>query len=218
MKTLLIALFFLCLGVVGSILTAFPDMFPYSDRVNIFPHLASLDTGFADLNTFDEIDEDDKAISVLRRGDEGYGDVYNLLRVFAPNIVSSDAVAESPNKNLGAIFAFEGQKWSNPQGEIAIVRPVLILLEEQKPVPVCDLRDLAFLVRDLKVSSWARFGSSLTIVALFGQAMPIIIGAIQSLQRSEQIPPQVEIELERRQSNSAKDPTVKNTGETALRA
>ncbi len=157
----------LLIGAFGVILPALVDMFPDSSRVSLPPHLAALDAGFADLNRFDETDANDKAISVLRQGDEGYDNIYDLLKHFDPGILPlREAPILSSTHKTGAIVAVEVFRWGNPQGTLSLIRPLLLQLENEKLKPICDLRDMAFLIHDRKVRFWSRIGSAMALVAL----------------------------------------------------
>jgi hypothetical protein len=71
----------LFLGVFGTILTELPNAFPNSNLVSLPPHLGALDAGFADLSQLDAVDANDKPIGLLRRGDKGFNEVYDLLQI-----------------------------------------------------------------------------------------------------------------------------------------
>jgi hypothetical protein len=160
----------LLIGAFGVILPALVDMFPDSSWVSLPPHLAALDAGFANLNRFDELDVNSKAIGVLRQGDEGYDNIYDLLRHFDPGILPlSEASILSSTHRTGAIIAVDVFEWGNSQGKLALIRPLLLQLENEKLKPICDLRDMAFLIRDRKVRFWSRIGSAVALVALLLQ-------------------------------------------------
>jgi hypothetical protein len=202
----------LFIGVFGIIITELPDMYPDSNLISIPPHLASLDAGLADLTRFDEVDANDKAISVLRDGDKGYAVIYRLLRIFDPSIPTlKEASANSPSQRMGIIVSTEEIKWSNPYGKIPIFRPVL-LVEFQEPgltpVPVCDMRDLAFLIHDQKARFWSRLGVTLALVALFLQTIPALSIATRSSQQSSK---EIEHQLETATSVDKQDADKKRT-------
>ena len=173
----------LLLGVFGILLTELPDMFPDSDLVSVPPHLASLDAGFSDLTRFDSVDANDNPISILHCGEEGYKAIYNLLRTFDPSIpILEDITTDSQTR---AIVTTEAIKWNNPHGEMPVFRPVMLYFEElgNNPVPICDMRDLAFLIRDCKVSFWSGTGSALAFVALLLQTVPALTRVTEPVQQ-----------------------------------
>lgn len=154
-------------GAFAIFLPALVDMFPDSNWVSLPPRLAALDAGFADLNHFDETDSNGKDIGVLRQGDEGYDNIYGLLRHFDPGILPlREAPILSSTHKTGVIVAVEVFRWGNPQGNLSLVRPLLLQLENEKLKPICDLRDMAFRIHDRKVRFWSRIGSAVAFVAL----------------------------------------------------
>jgi hypothetical protein len=106
------------------------------------------------------------------RLDRGYEAIYNLLRTFDSSIPTLDD--RPPDSQTRAIVASKEINWSNPLGEVPVFHPVMFYSEElgNTPSPVCDMRDLAFLIHDRKVSFWSRTGSALALLALFLQAVP----------------------------------------------
>ncbi len=162
----------LVLAGSGIVLTAFADMFPGSGWVSIPSHLAGLEAGFSALSPFDERDEEDKAIGLLRQGDEGYKSIYSLLSTFDPTLPSlEDMLVMSSTEGVGDITAITVFKYETSLGSIPGIRPVLIQLEGGDLKPVCEIRDLAFLIRDRKVRFWSRLGSFIALIAVLLEAL-----------------------------------------------
>lgn len=161
----------LVLAGLGILLTAFADMFPGSSWVSIPAHLAGLEAGFSALSRFDERGQE--AIGLLRQGDEGYESIYSLLPTFDPTLPSlEDMLVMSSTEGVGAIIAATSVfKYETSLGSIPGMRPVLIQLEGGNFKPVCEMRDLAFLIRDRKVRFWSRLGSFIALIAVLLEAL-----------------------------------------------
>ncbi|MBN1972532.1 MAG: hypothetical protein JW787_02750 [Sedimentisphaerales bacterium] len=172
-KVVVVRLILLAFGFLGTFIIALPDIYPNSNLISLPPYIASLDAGFADLNRFDEVEQGTgTSISILRRADRGYEAIYDLVQIFNPNISST-----------GAIRADEEIKWRTAYGKIPIFRPVLFLDysgQEVKPIPICNLGDLAFLIRDYKIRFWSGVGVTVVLIVLISQLALEIILAVST--------------------------------------
>jgi hypothetical protein len=186
----LLQLLVLCIGAFGSVLPSLPDMFPNSKWVNVLPALDAIQVGYADLSRMDEASRDGRALGILRDGDTGYSAICDLLRVFDPTL-TSEAANPSAEK-IASIAATQEMSWSNPQGSIAVLRPVLVeLVATGQWKPVCDMRDLAFLIHDNRIRLWSRVGSFLAFTALLLQAA-LLIGVTRSSRNAKEPPRQID--------------------------
>jgi len=188
-------------------------MCPDCGLVSMPSHLAALDTGFTSLTRFDREDSDGTAVGVLEREEEGYKEIYKLLRVIDPSLPHFRKVAANTStfKTQGLIWTKKEIRWHNVHGEISLFLPVLVHLEERGAisVPVCDIRHLASLIHEQKVSFWSALGSALTLAALFLEAIAAI-----ALAHASEVKPLQQNSAEISRPNVNMRPTEQKTGKT----
>ena len=168
----------LAFGILGTVLPALVDMFPSASWTSIL-HLRKLDTGFANLSSFDTTIHfsdtgNEETGGVLYQHEEGYDAIYNLLRTFDPQLPTLQEIkARTSTPDEGAILVHDVFKWRNVGGFIPMFRPVQLSLKQSGVAPICELGDLADLIRDSKLRFWSRLGSALALLGLLIPLMPI---------------------------------------------
>lgn len=176
-------------------MTELPDLFPDSQVVVAFPpHIAALRSGFSDLSRLDARDSRGKPIGVLQGTDRGYLEIFTLLRVFDPSIDRFfPASADSRGQTSPDIVLSEASTYIVGSRAIPIVRPVSLIdpgQPEQGPILICDMRDLALLIRDRTIRFWSRLGVGIAVLGLVFQTIPALVGRSGPLkQRSERTRP-----------------------------
>ncbi len=171
----------LALGGLGAILTNLPDMLPDSRLTSIWPSLHAAEVGFADLNRLDETNAaTGEGIAVLRRQDPGYDAVRGLLLTFDPSLPDPRSpTTDSSDPIMGSILVLEALHWETAQGRLPLFRPVVYHLGQSGPRVVCEMRDLAFLIRDRKIRFWSWLGSGVALLVLILEIM-LVLTAVQS--------------------------------------
>jgi hypothetical protein len=174
----------IAIGFCGIFLGTFPDLFP--QLISLPPNLKQYDYA---LKTLTITNESDSASKLLRVGDKGYNQIYNLIRSIDP--VTMPPLAETitiskEKEGFGTIASVKGgMKW----------RPKTLTYESQKTLdpflficfrverggyePICQMNDLQNLVREAKIRFWSRFGFFFAFLALLlgeGKALKDSLG------------------------------------------
>lgn len=160
----------IAIGFCGIFLGTLPDLFP--QLISLPPNLKQYDYA---LKTLTITNESDIASKLLRVGDKGYNQIYNLIRSIDP--VTIPPLAETitiskEKKGFGTIASVKsGMEW----------QPKTLTYESQKSLdpflficfraergyePICLMNDLQNLVREAKMRFWSRFGFFFAFLAL----------------------------------------------------
>lgn len=160
-------LLLLTVGVLGIFLGILPDIRP--DLANRPAYFAALESGLTRLGQFDYKTTGGKPLALLRPGDYGYAEIYGLLRVFDSGLL--------PLKDLPDISQAKGGyrigvslpplSYATSGGELPVLSFVVFERAPEEVQPICFVRDLAFLVHDVKVRYWTRVGFAFAFVAVF---------------------------------------------------
>jgi hypothetical protein len=122
-------------------------------------------------------------LGVLQETDSGYLEILRLLRVFDPSIDRFlPAGADSRDQTLPDIVLSEAPTFAAQP----IVRPVSLIDREQPEqglIPICDMRDLALLIRDRTNRFWSRLGVGIAVLGLVFQTIPALVGRSERLKQ-----------------------------------
>ena len=155
----------------GIFFGTLPDLWP--SILSRLPYFSRLDSGIKKLS---------RPFTSLDRNDRGYIPVYRLLRTVAPNILPplqevlalprNHGTAELIKVKSGFIWqpTVQGKKTKNPISTIY----VCFRTQENTVDPICEFRDLMFIVRDFKTRWCSRMGFFFAFLALlFGEGISL---------------------------------------------
>jgi len=210
----------LAFGILGAILPALVDMFPNASWTSIL-HLRKLDAGFASLSSFDDTIHfsdtgNEKTGGLLHQREEGYDAIYSLLRTRDSQLPTLQEIkASTSTPDQGAIFVYEVERFRNVGGSIPTFRPVQLSLRESGVVPLCELGDLADLIRERKLRFWSRLGSALALLGLLIPLMPTSKSITASPTPNESVSQIELIDGEPRQESTREDSRKSKSEATA---
>ncbi len=162
---------FVILGILGIFCSQLPDMFPDSKVVSLWPSLAALDVGLADLNKEDTLDTENVPYALLMYGDAGFEAIYGLIREIDRELPRLQDMPPDSLSKIGFIAYSAGIWRQQGRTTISLVHPVeLIRTDERGNViereTICGLQELSVIVRDRKIQLWASFGVRLAVISL----------------------------------------------------
>lgn len=155
---------------LGILLGTLPDLWP--SGLSLVPYFRKLDLGLAKLSHFPTPDDKN---AYLNRNDPSYIPIYQLLRSLDPHTLPPIAETLSGRSGSGEgqlIGVKSGMRWqAQAQGTKSenVMEIVYVCFRTRADLaePVCDLRDLKFLIRDVKTRLCSRVGFAFAFIALF---------------------------------------------------
>lgn len=153
---------------LGIFLGTLPDLWP--SGLSCFPYFKKLDFGLAKLSQFSTPDAKN---AYLNRNDPAYAPIYGLLRSLDSYTLPpiGEVLAIQGGSRKAQLIGVKSARWrANAQGSKSesAIETVYVCFRTPRDTaePVCDLRDLKFLVRDTKTRLCSRVGFSFALIAL----------------------------------------------------
>jgi hypothetical protein len=156
----------LIVGVLGIFLGVLPDLRP--DLANRPARFAALEAGLVRLGQFDYKSASGKSVALLVPGDQGYEEIYDVLRFFDSSLPPLEENPEiSPAEGKGLIGVDNSPaSYSTSGGTLPLPRFVAFQHTLGDKRPICWVRDLVFRIRDEKVRYWTRLGFASAFIAV----------------------------------------------------
>ena len=170
MKSILYHIALISVVFFGILLGTLPDLWP--SGLSRFPYFNRLDAGLKRLDNFSNPEIKN---TYLNRNDDSYVPIYRLLRSLDSHTlppVKEIIDLTGDNHKAQLIGVKSGEKWraTNKEGKGSDKAMETIYIcfrtEENIAEPLCEMRDLKFLVRDFKTRWCSRLGFFFAFLAL----------------------------------------------------
>ena len=172
---LLVAFFGLFLGFT-------PDLLP---GLATRPRwLAGLQAGLATLDTFDDRVKTGKAAAILSQDDDGFSEVYTLLREFDNTLPLLQEMGDASQAgNRHRIVIIEAPlKYGEAPHQLQVNPYVSFERVPGEGSPVCFVHELKMLARQKKARFWSTWGLALTSIAVFVDVALGVWGLLENKQ------------------------------------
>jgi hypothetical protein len=164
------------LAFLGIFIGILPDLFP--DLASQYPRFKKMDKGFEELNNFKEIKSQGILFekSELNQDDNGYEEVYNLLRSIdrSGTIKIFNTTPKSINIQKPQIYGLKDNrlKWGS--------KSLFVGVFMGGPGPICMMPELGFLMKEAKLRFFSRVGFGFAALAVILQFFYAIRGIKKS--------------------------------------
>ena len=173
MSTVLWNLGIAIIGVIGIFIGLLPDLKPEWQFILLPDRYEKREVGYKKLIDFHYVPRGKRgSLVALKRNDDGYEAIYNLLRSLDPvKILHLDNVPENKKKNgFGNISIDENDEWS---GGATVMNRIISFKTSKNWVPICEIRDLRNIM-DIQITRWfSRIGFCITFISIL---MAFVIG------------------------------------------
>jgi len=154
---------------LGIFLGTLPDLWP--SGLSKLPYFNRLDTG---LEKLDHFSTHEIKNTYLNRNDKGYIPIYRLLSTIAPYTLPplKETLALSGSRSEAQLIGVKSgtKRRATAEGiqSKKAMETIYICFRTQEDIaePLCELRDLMFIVRDFKTRWCSRFGFFFAFLAL----------------------------------------------------
>lgn len=165
MSTLWLNILVVIVGVVGILLGLLPDLRPDLQSKFIPESYRNMEVGYKKLIEYHYIPRGTRGnTEALRKGDAGYGAIYNLLRSLEPvKMPSIGTNPEGEGSELCAISIDKNNEWAGGQ---TVMNRIVSVKTPREWSPICEIRDLRNIIDDKITRYFTRIGFGLTFVSI----------------------------------------------------
>ena len=153
----------LILGALGLFIGTLPDLLPNQVDLFLIGKYKKMNTAYKRLVEYAKIPRGirDNEIA-LNKEDLGYEVIYNHLRSLDPSL--------PPFNKSGNSFSditIDSRGFMNTNMELLMNQVVHIRDSNNNWLPVCEIREIYFIIRDSYIRFFTRLGQSFSFIALF---------------------------------------------------